>query len=124
MLYVDMDNLKMINDTFGHQEGDNSLIAIAQILKETFRNSDIVARIGGDEFVVVPVGLAGDNVGVITDRLQRSLGMYNSRMNRSYNLSVSSGIAFYDPANPCSVDELLFQGDKLMYEEKKKKKNP
>ncbi len=122
MLYGDLDNLKMINDTFGHQEGDNALISIAGILKETYRHSDIVARIGGDEFVVFPVGFAGDNAGVIAARLQRSLEKYNSRMNRSYNLSFSSGIAFYDPANPCSVDELLLQGDKLMYEEKKRKK--
>jgi diguanylate cyclase (GGDEF)-like protein len=112
----------MINDTFGHQEGDTALIAIGRILKETYRNSDIVARVSGDEFVVFPAGFAGDNVSVIAGRLQRSLEIYNSRMNRSYHLSVSSGIAFYDPANPCSVDDLLLQGDKFMYEEKKSKK--
>lgn len=122
MLYGDLDNLKMINDTLGHQEGDNALTAIATVLKETYRQSDIIARIGGDEFVVVPAGFAGDNVSVITARLHRSLEIYNSRVNRSYNLSISAGIAYYDPANPCSVDELLFQGDKLMYEEKKRNK--
>ena len=122
MLYGDLDNLKIINDTFGHQEGDNALVGIATVLNEVYRHSDIIARTGGDEFVVLPVGFAGDNVGVFADRLYRGLEMYNSRMNRSYNISVSTGIAYYDPSNPCSVDELLIQGDKLMYEEKKRKK--
>ena len=98
------------------------MIGIATVLNEVYRHSDIIARTGGDEFVVLPVGFAGDNVGVFAGRLYRGLEMYNSRMNRGYNISVSTGIAYYDPANPCSVDELLIQGDKLMYEEKKRKK--
>lgn len=122
MLYADLDYLKEINDTFGHPEGDKALVEIAHLLKENFRNSDIIARIGGDEFVVIPVGFAGDDIHLIADRLQKSLEISNSGTNRSWELSMSAGMAYYDPENPCSIDELLIQGDRAMYEEKKRKK--
>ena len=121
MLYADIDNLKEINDTWGHKEGDLVIIDMANILKMNYRDSDIVARIGGDEFVVVPVGTDGDNIEEITARLQKSIQVHNAKGNRSYKLSLSAGIAYYDPETPCSVDELLAQGDKLMYEQKKYK---
>ena len=121
MLYTDIDNLKEINDTLGHKEGDLVIIDTANILKMNYRDSDIIARIGGDEFVVIPVGTAGDNPEEITARLQKSIQVYNTKVNRSYKLSLSAGIAYYDPENPCSVEELLAQGDKLMYEQKRYK---
>jgi len=119
MLYADVDNLKEINDTFGHQEGDLALIEIANILKKNYRESDILARIGGDEFVVIPVGTTGDNIELVTARLQKSFEIHNEERNRSYKLSLSVGTAYYDPEHPCSIDELLIQGDKLMYEQKR-----
>ncbi len=118
MLYADMDNLKEINDTLGHQEGDRALIDTANILKATYRETDIVARIGGDEFVVIPVGSTGDNIKVISARLQENLETHNVIKSRNYSLSVSSGISYYNPESPCSIDELLKQAEKLMYEEK------
>ena len=121
MLYADVDNLKEINDTWGHKEGDLVLIDIANILKKNYRESDIIGRIGGDEFVVIPVGTTGDNIEEITARLQKSIQVHNAKGNRSYKLSLSLGTAYYDPENPCSVDELLAQGDKLMYEQKRYK---
>lgn len=123
MLYADVDDLKRINDTWGHQEGDIALIETANILKMNYRESDVIARIGGDEFVVIPVGTTGDDVERIFERLQRSIEIHNSKSNRNYKLSISSGIAFYDPEHPCSIDELLAQGDKSMYNWKRYKKN-
>lgn len=119
MLYGDLDGLKRINDTWGHQEGDLALSDIACILKNIYRESDIIARIGGDEFVVIPVGIAGDNVKMIIERLEKAIELHNLKSNRNYKLSMSVGIAFYDPANPYSLEELLAQGDKSMYERKK-----
>ena len=124
MLYADLDGLKAINDTWGHQEGDRALIDIAGILKATFRESDIIGRIGGDEYVALPIGTTGDNVKIITDRLQKVLELHNAESTRSYKLSISFGVAHYDPENPCSIDELLLQGDKLMYEQKRLKRGP
>lgn len=122
MLYADLDNLKMINDTFGHMEGDQALIDTARILEVTYRNSDVIARIGGDEFVVIPVGFGGDNVELIQDRLQKSIDAHNAKKDGMYDLSLSTGIAYYDFENPCSLHDLLLQCDKCMYEAKKQKK--
>lgn len=120
MLYADLDGLKIINDTFGHQEGDRVLAEAASILRETFRESDIIARIGGDEFVVMPVGTTQAEVEAITDRLQKRLKARND-VNQNYRLSISFGVSQYDPGNPCSIDELLSRGDTEMYEQKKLK---
>lgn len=121
MLYADLDNLKYINDTFGHQEGDSALKETARILKETFRESDIVSRIGGDEFAVMPIGNTEESVTTLTTRLENNLADFNEKKNLNYMLSISIGITHYDPAHPVSVEELLSQGDKLMYEQKLRK---
>ncbi len=121
MLYIDLNDLKVINDTLGHKEGDVALTDTADILKENFREADIIARIGGDEFVVFPAGFTGDDLMMIIFRLEKAVDLHNSMGNRSYKLSLSTGIAYYDPENPCSIDELLVLGDRAMYEQKKNK---
>jgi len=123
LLYADLDHLKSINDTLGHQEGDLALIDVAHILKATYRESDVIARIGGDEWVVLPVGTTGDNIEKITDRLQTNIRHHNATKKRNYTLSVSVGIAWYDPGNPCSIDELIARADREMYEQKRLKRN-
>ena len=123
MLYADLDNLKRINDTWGHQEGDSALIDVANILKKNYRESDIIARIGGDEFVVIPVGTEGDRVELILHRLHKAVELHNLKSSHEYKISISAGLSFYNPENPSSIDELLAQGDKSMYEWKKLKQN-
>jgi diguanylate cyclase (GGDEF)-like protein len=123
LLYADLDDLKSINDIFGHQKGDWALIDIANILRETFRDSDIIARIGGDEFVVMPMGRRGDNVELTMHRLQKAIEMDNMRSKREYKLSLSMGIAYFDSWAPCTIDELLSQADKTMYKQKKSKQS-
>jgi diguanylate cyclase (GGDEF)-like protein/PAS domain S-box-containing protein len=120
MLYADMNKLKVINDDFGHKEGDNAIIEISRILKSTYRSSDVIARIGGDEFVVIPVAHSREDVDLIVARLQDNLERYNLERKSAYKLSLSAGISFYDPENPCSIDELLREADKMMYEQKKR----
>lgn len=121
MLYCDLDGLKGINDALGHQKGDWVLIDTANILKETFRGSDIIARIGGDEFVVMPIETTGDNLEVVINRLQKAVEMDNTKSKREYKLSISTGTAYFDPLSPCTIDELLSQADKSMYKQKKSK---
>jgi len=122
MLYADMDKLKEINDTFGHQEGDLAIKDTANIFRSTYRESDIIARIGGDEFVVIPVESTGNNSTGIESRLQEMIENHNAKRERAYKLSISCGIAYYDPSTPTTIDELLHQGEKLMYEQKQKKR--
>ncbi|MBI5101856.1 MAG: diguanylate cyclase [Nitrospirae bacterium] len=124
ILYADLDGLKAINDTLGHEVGDMAIKEAAGILKETFRNSDIIGRIGGDEFVVIPIGTTGDNLPAITSRLQRNIDVKNEENDRRYKLSLSSGIAYYDPEHPSTIDELLTTADALMYDQKRNKRKP
>jgi diguanylate cyclase (GGDEF)-like protein len=123
LLYVDLDGLKKINDTYGHHEGDMTLVELATILKGNYRESDVVARIGGDEFSVIPVGAEGDTDDVIKNRLEKALELHNAKRNRDYKLSVCCGVVFFDPNAPRSLDELLVQADKAMYTQKKRKKS-
>lgn len=120
--YADMDNLKEINDTYGHKEGDQAIVEITSILRETFRESDIIARVGGDEFVAVPVGTTGETINIITERINRNIELSNAEKARPYRLSLSFGIVDYCADTPVSIDELLSQGDKLMYQQKNCKK--
>jgi diguanylate cyclase (GGDEF)-like protein/PAS domain S-box-containing protein len=124
MFYADLDHLKEINDTFGHQEGDKVLIETAGILRTTYRKSDIIARIGGDEFVVFPVGVGAveNSINIILTRLQKNLEIHNTVKNQVYTLSITTGIACYDPESPCSIDDLVALADKAMYVQKKQKK--
>ncbi len=124
LLYSDLDGLKEINDTLGHGEGDRALQEVAAVLKVTFRTSDIIARIGGDEFVVIPVGTDGDSVSTAIGRLQKNIDICNRRLSRAYTISLSTGVACYDPECPCSINELLASGDASMYEEKRRRKDP
>jgi diguanylate cyclase (GGDEF)-like protein len=113
----------VINDTHGHSEGDHALIETAKIFRDSFRKSDIIARIGGDEFVVIPFGMTRNGVKITTSRLQKNLEIYNAKRYDSYDLSVSVGMASYNPESPCSIDKLLSQADKSMYEQKRQMKN-
>jgi two-component system cell cycle response regulator len=123
LLFSDLDNLKWINDTFGHHEGDQALIETANIHRETFRQSDIIARVGGDEFAVLAVEAQQDSGDILAARLEESLRTHNAQKNRHYELSISVGLDYYDPACPCSIDELLDRADRSMYEQKQKKQN-
>ena len=122
LLYADVDGLKSINDVFGHQEGDAALVNTANILKTTCRESDIIARIGGDEFVVIPLGISLDDVNKIIGRLEKNVRDHNSRSGHRYNLSISFGISYYDPASDTTLDELAEQAEKMMYEQKNNKR--
>lgn len=122
LLYADLDNLKQINDTYGHEEGDRLLKNTADILKSTYRESDIIVRIGGDEFVVFPVGTSKDHVEIIMSRLQKNIEDFNAKRDHNYKLSLSVGISAYDPETVITIDGLLAEADRLMYEHKFRKK--
>lgn len=121
LLFADLDRMKWINDTLGHHEGDQALKETANILKKTFRKLDIVARIGGDEFAVLAIGTSRASAQTLIARLQQNLKRHNAKGNRRYKLSLSVGIAFYDPDSPCSIEELMSRADALMYEHKRSK---
>jgi diguanylate cyclase (GGDEF)-like protein len=121
LLFADMDNLKAINDEFGHAEGDRALIDVAQILKNSVRESDTVARFGGDEFVVFLTGSTTTGMKqMVAKNIEKELDTFNTSKSRNYQLSISIGLALHDLEHPSSLDELLSRADNSMYEHKKK----
>jgi diguanylate cyclase (GGDEF)-like protein len=120
LLFIDMDNLKWINDHHGHNKGDQALIDFANILKKTFRESDIIARIGGDEFVVLSES-TDENGEILMTRLYENIKDYNAKRSHPYILSISMGTTQFDPEYPISIDELLSKADALMYAQKRRK---
>jgi diguanylate cyclase (GGDEF)-like protein len=123
LLFADLDGMKWINDSLGHKKGDEALIEAASVLKKVFRESDIVARVGGDEFSVLAVGINKEDSRIIEDRLEYQIGVNNNRENRDYALSISVGMAYNDPENTSTIDELMSHADALMYEQKKGKRS-
>ncbi|MGZ8844803.1 MAG: GGDEF domain-containing protein, partial [Pyrinomonadaceae bacterium] len=123
IVYADLDGLKEINDSLGHHEGDRALAKAAEILKESFRSSDIVARIGGDEFVVLAAVGADESPESLSMRLQDNFDASNALRNRPYNLAVSVGIAHFDDEQNHSIEELMAQADRAMYEDKRRKRS-
>jgi diguanylate cyclase (GGDEF)-like protein/PAS domain S-box-containing protein len=123
LFFADLDLLKWINDALGHEEGDKALIEAANIFRETFRTSDIIARLGGDEFAILAIDIKGTNSEGYTARMQQLIDRWNNQKNREYKLSISMGCAYYDPENPCSIDDLIACADKMMYEQKQNKKS-
>ena len=119
LLYMDMDDLKWVNDHCGHGEGDQALIALSNILKKTFRESDVIARMGGDEFAVLLEATDEGDEMVIT-RLYENMRDYNAKVSQDYKLSVSVGVAQFDPEYPISIDKLLSKADALMYTQKRR----
>lgn len=118
LLFCDVDNLKKINDSFGHREGDLALIHTADALEQTFRDSDILARLGGDEFVVLATETYPQTSVILLSRLEKALKKSNAGESR-YQLSLSVGMARFDPKRAVSLGELMAQADEAMYEKKR-----
>ena len=121
LLFMDLDNLKNINDTFGHHVGDQALVCIADILRTTFRSVDVKGRMGGDEFAVFLAGASREGMEAAEARLRKRIAVFNENKEKPFQMSVSIGTAHYDPGRPCTIDELLVRADKVMYEEKRQK---
>ncbi len=122
LFFCDVDDLKTINDTFGHAQGDEAFKEVSAILKETFREADIPARFGGDEFVILAPDTSVDSVDNLPKRLQTTVENHNQRDGRLYQITLSVGIARFTPDAPHTIDELISQADELMYQQKKEKK--
>ncbi len=119
LLFIDMDNFKTINDAFGHPEGDIALTRAAHILRKTFRDSDIIARIGGDEFVVLAADSPSTARDSVLSRLRSELRERNAADGFPYTLSFSVGVAHFDPHAPPTIEGLLATADAMLLEQKK-----
>jgi diguanylate cyclase (GGDEF)-like protein len=120
VVQADVDGLKEINDTLGHQAGDQAIAASAAVLRCTFRESDIVARLGGDEFAAVAVDADEDSVARILERLEQAVDAQNVRGSLGFRLSLSVGAALLMPLARTSLAELLAEADRSLYREKRR----
>jgi diguanylate cyclase (GGDEF)-like protein/PAS domain S-box-containing protein len=123
LIYIDLNGLKIINDRLGHLAGDQALIDTSNILKKSFREADIIARMGGDEFAVLLTD-HGEifEEKIIVNNLRDKLRKHNEQGAHRYELSLSIGMAQYETKHPCSIDKLLNKADILMYKDKKHQK--
>ena len=120
--FIDLDGMKRINDTFGHQEGNHALAETANILRDSFRQCDILARIGGDEFAVFVADATQENAVTVKRRVQQKLDQCNTDPSRRYKLSFSLGIVSANASQESNLEEILVRADAAMYEQKQSKR--
>ncbi|MBN2627023.1 MAG: GGDEF domain-containing protein [Spirochaetales bacterium] len=120
LIIIDMDDFKIINDTLGHQTGDQALIAFSNILVRSLKRTDRVGRLGGDEFMIILETKDEDVVFQVTDRISGQTEKENTWGNNPFRLDFSFGYAFYHPSQ--SYKELMHQADQMMYRKKRERR--
>jgi diguanylate cyclase (GGDEF)-like protein/PAS domain S-box-containing protein len=120
--YIDINDLKVVNDNFGHEAGDNLILAIIMDIKSAMRESDILSRIGGDEFLLIFPDCRLNKVKSIWQRVENSLELRNQKAENKYEISVSFGFAETSSDNILDIDELIQMADKRMYIHKRRAK--
>ena len=123
MIFIDVDHLKYINDTYGHLAGDRALIDTARVLRESCREADIIARLGGDEFVALMTVESDQTAELVCERIKARVASHNEEINRGYELSLSVG-ATRSQAEGTMLADLLAQADTALYEQKRGRGRP
>jgi diguanylate cyclase (GGDEF)-like protein len=116
LVYADLDGFKRINDTFGHNQGDQALVRVAAGLKRTFRRTDILARIGGDEFVALVTDDPCCSAESVGRRLRENLARVPA--DARYDLSISVGVARWDPREMPSLRRMMAVADRRLNQTK------
>ncbi len=122
LLFFDLDLFKDINDRYGHAEGDRALINFARSLRQTFRESDVLGRLGGDEFSVLLTNTNRQDLDRALCHLRQTVDRCNREDQRGYDLAYSVGAVQFDTSRHASVEELLAEADALMYEQKRQRR--
>ena len=118
LVFLDIDRFKLINDQFGHEEGDRALRELTGLLLRTFRRSDVVARLGGDEFVVLLPDINAEGLRTVLDRVRKNMAAFNNEARFAWRLEISLGVVVYDATHPSSLEALMASADQAMYREK------
>ncbi len=121
VVFADLDNLKLINDQFGHDDGDYALKSIANILVRSFRASDIIGRIGGDEFAILALLNNTENIGSITNRIKKTNMSFNDSCDKPYYINTSVGVYPFTCSSSIELSSILEHADELLYQQKKNK---
>jgi diguanylate cyclase (GGDEF)-like protein/PAS domain S-box-containing protein len=120
LVFADIDHFKAVNDAYGHDAGDRALVLAARALTATFREADIVARIGGDEFAIVAdLGSDDDHdLDALSARLEQHIARLLADSDLGFDLALTLGVSYSRASQAISLDELLRQADEFMYERK------
>ena len=121
LIAADVDDLKGINDAFGHSVGDQALVAASSVLRQTYREADIIARLGGDEFTVFPLEASLSSAPMLLERLENNLRKWNDRHQREFTLSMSTGTAILEGDLSKDVQQLLSEADSQLYQQKRQR---
>ena len=121
-VYADMDNLKIVNDEFGHDDGDFAIKTIARVLSESFRSSDVVGRMGGDEFAAFAIVNQENFPQKIRNRIQTSMKEFNDHSDKPYYVNISIGIHEFVIDETVNIEQVFSKADADLYIEKKEKK--
>lgn len=121
LIFSDLDNLKKINDTFGHEEGDYAITSAASFLKSSLRTTDIVARIGGDEFAAFALCEDENIIRSIPGRIKAIAAKHNEHSDKKYNITISVGTYEFRCNPGQTIQAFMDKADSSLYEDKKKK---
>ena len=124
LMFLDCDDFKTVNDSFGHAEGDRALRAFAREIRASCRAADVLGRIGGDEFVILLFDADRAHAESIAERVRRALERLRTEDGHSYSLGFSHGVVEFDPDRPAGIERLLELGDELMYRAKRTSAKP
>ncbi len=122
IIFGDLDDLKLINDNYGHETGSEAIRGAAQVIKDSFRQTAVTSRWGGDEFVVLIGHGDDDTEEIVLKRLRDKVDQFNRSAERNFQLSLSLGCAPVDLNSGATLDDMISLADAAMYEDKAKKK--
>lgn len=122
MIYLDVDNLKDINDQCGHLAGDEALKTLVAVIKSVLRRTDTISRLGGDEFGILVHVVSQADLEIVARKMERALKAYNHASGKPYKIACSMGVKLFRKSSDLSVEAVLRQADELMYNCKKDKK--
>ncbi len=122
LMFADLDGLKKINDMYGHEAGSDSIIEFSKVVKTVLRSADLVARWGGDEFVILTIGSKDEHISVMSRRINEKLDEYNAASGKPYTLACSIGVAPVPTDGIRTLESIIAEADEAMYTEKRRRK--
>ncbi len=122
LMFADMDGLKKINDAHGHEAGSDAIVELSKILNSALRSADLVARFGGDEFVMLTIGSQDGDAEMILDRITDRIAQYNETSGKPYTLACSIGVVPLVLDTDKTFESMIAEADEAMYAEKRRRK--
>ena len=123
IIMLDIDKFKNINDTYGHQVGDDVIIALANTLQEHQRKSDIICRYGGEEFVILLPNTSIDGASIVANKIKNEIELIDINSNKNINITASFGISLVNLQDESTIEEALARADKALYNAKESGRN-